>query len=298
MSSTASKIHGVIAAVPTPFDENGRVAEMPLRKMIDFMIGHELNCLFMCGSDGEGMRMTTQDRKRAAEIAVTHTNHRIPVIVHIGSPSIDTAITLAKHAETIGADVISAVQPFYYSFDQEGIIEFYKHLCSSTQLPFLIYNNPPRTHNPISLDTMKKLAQLPNVIGCKDTSGDIRYMISLCRDLQDFVLVVGEEALAYSASFFNNSSGSVSAMSSSCPEPYVEAYRAFREGDRDLIRQAQFKLVTLEDLFEKVGYVAALKEALRIRGICDPGPMFPPFHELSSSEKATLRKGLEDLGLA
>jgi dihydrodipicolinate synthase/N-acetylneuraminate lyase len=265
--------------------------------MIDFMIAHKLNCLFIGGSDGEGLRMATQERKRTAEIAVKHTNHRIPVIVHVGSPSVETAIELAKHAEAIGADVVTAVQPFYYSVDQEGTIEFYRRVCSSTNLPFLIYNNPSRTHNPISLDTMKKLSKLPNVIGCKDTSGDIRFMLSVCRDLQDFVVVVGEEALVYSASFFNDSSGSVSGISSSCPEPYVDAFRAFREGNRDLIRRAQFKLIALEDLFEQVGYVAALKEALRIRRICDPGPMIPPFHELAPADKTILRRGLEDLGL-
>ena len=296
MSSVKSKIRGVIPAVPTPFDMAGHVAEQPLRDLIDFMISHSVNCLFICGGDGEGLKMTTEERKKVTETVVDHTKRRIPIIVHVGSASVETAIDLAKHAEKTGADALAAVQPYYYSFDDEGIIEFYRSVCSSTKLPFLIYNNPWRTHNKITLETMRKLAKLPNVIGCKDTSGDIRYALSVCRDLQDFTVIVGEEALFYSACFFNDLSGAISGISSSCPEPYVEAWKAFKEGDRTRIREAQFKLITLEDLFEQVGYTAALKEALRIRHVCDPGPMIAPFHDLSAENKMILKRGLESLG--
>ena len=297
MYSIKSKIGGIIPAVPTPFDKEGHVAEQPLRELTDFMIDKGVNCLFICGSDGEGLKMPSQERKKVAEIVVDHAKHRVPVIVHVGSASVETAIDLARHAEGIGADVLTAVQPYYYSVDDEGLVEFYRRICSSTNLPFLVYNNPPRTHNPITLESMKKLATLPNVIGCKDTSGDIRYTLSVCRDLKDFVVVVGEEALIYSTYFFHDLSGAVSGISSGCPEPYVDAIKAFKEGDREQIRQSQFKLITLEDLFEQVGYVAALKETLRIRKICEPGPMIPPFHELNQTNKTVLRKGLENLGL-
>jgi dihydrodipicolinate synthase/N-acetylneuraminate lyase len=298
MNSIKSRIGGVIPAVPTPFDKEGHVAERPLRQLTDFMIARGVNCLFVCGGDGEGLKMRTQERKKVAEIVVDQTKRRIPVIVHVGSASVETAIDLARHAEKTGADALASVQPYYYSVDDEGLVEFYRRICLSTSLPFLVYNNPWRTHNKITLETMKELAKLPNVIGCKDTSGDIRYTLSVCRDLKDFIVIVGEEALVYSACFFNDLSGTISGISSSCPEPYVQAFKAFKEGDRDRVRKAQFKLITLEDLFEQVGYAAALKEALRIRNICEPGPMTPPFHELTQENKMILRKGLQGLGLA
>ena len=137
-----SKIGGVIPALSTPFDRKGHAAEKPLRDLIDFLLSKGVNCLFACGGDGEGLRMTTEERKRTTEIVVDHTKRRAPVIVHVGSVSIDTAMDLARHAEKTGADALAAVQPYYYSFDDEGIIEFYRRLCSSTNLPFLIYNNP------------------------------------------------------------------------------------------------------------------------------------------------------------
>jgi len=298
MKSINPKISGIIPAVPTTFDEEGHVAEKTLRELIDFLLTRRVDCLFICGGDGEGLRMTTEERKRTTEIVVGHTKRRVPVIVHVGCASVGTAIDLAKHAEDIGADALAAVQPYYYSFDDEGIIEYYRRLCSSTNLPFLIYNNPSRTHNRITLETMNKLATLPRVIGCKDSSGDIRYTLSICRDLQDFVVIVGEEAVAYGAYFFSDISGVISGVASSCPEAYVDALEAFKMGDRNKIRKAQFKLISLEDLFERVGYAAALKEALRVRHVCDPGPMIAPFHDLSVQNKEILRKGLENLGLA
>jgi len=291
------RIGGVIPAVITPFDQAGHVSEPSLRRLTDFMIDKGVDCLFVCGTDGEGMKMTSEQRKRTAEIVVDQARGRVPVIAHVGSACLETSVELAKHAESIGADALAAVQPYFYAVDEEGLIEHYKRICSSTHLPFLVYNNPVRTGNKISLDTMKKLAKLPNVIGCKDTSGDIRFTLSLCRDLKDFVVIVGEEALIYSAYFFHDFSGAISGIASCCPEPYVAAFKVFREGDPKEIRKWQFKLISLEDLFDQVGYTAALKESLRLRDICDPGPMIPPFHSMSESNKEILREGLTSFGL-
>ena len=88
---------------------------------------------------------------------------------------------------------------------------------------------------------MRKLATFPNVIGCKDSSGDVRYTLSICRDLQNFTVIVGEEAVAYSAYFFSDASGVISGLASCCPEVYVKALEEFKVGDRARIRKAQFR---------------------------------------------------------
>jgi len=184
-----SEIKGVIPAMITTFDENEELDLKRAAILVEYLIEQGAGALYITGSTGEGFFMDMAERKAYAEFVVKAVNKRIPVIVHIGNIGTKKSIELAKHAQSIDADAISSVPPFYYNYSNENIYDYYKDISDSVDLPMIVYN--------ISLagimnnDLILQLATIKNVKGLKFTGRNLD-------DLSLLKLKLGENFMIYS----------------------------------------------------------------------------------------------------
>ena len=167
-----NKFHGIIPAVLTPFSIKEELDIGSLLEIIDFLLSSKIHGMFILGSTGQGLVMGTRDRKQVAESIIEHTNNNIASIIHVGSNNIEDVIELGKHAIDIKSDAIACVTPYYYKYDEEAMFEYYKKISSILDIPIFLYNIPQYTGYDISIELMRKLSDLPNIIGIKDSNGD------------------------------------------------------------------------------------------------------------------------------
>ena len=180
---------GVIPAVLTVFDKEENIDEVGMRQLVSFLIEKGVNGLYLTGSTGEGFTMTSEERKKVVEIVIDETAGRVPVVVHVGAIGTKISIDLAKHAESVGADGISSVPPFYWKFNENQIIKYYEDIANSCSIPMIVYNVP--LVGLLGMNAIKRLAKIENVKGIKYTALS-QYEITQIKD------EVGEEFLVYS----------------------------------------------------------------------------------------------------
>jgi len=164
-------------AMLTPLDEDGHPHESNTRRLADVLAEQQLGGLFVLGSTGQGVLLSTEDRKRAAEWIVRTVDGRIPVMVHVGATTTDEAIELARHAEQVGADAISSVPPIYYPLSAEAVLEHYRRIGQATGLPFFPYHASFLNQAlPSAHEYADRLLEIPNIAGMKFTDHDLYQM--------------------------------------------------------------------------------------------------------------------------
>jgi N-acetylneuraminate lyase/4-hydroxy-tetrahydrodipicolinate synthase len=289
------KLEGIITPLITPFSEKGEVFEEGLRDLINFQMKNGVGGLFICGTYGCGPLMTTEQRKKAAEITVDQVNGKISVIVHVGASSVNHSLELAKHAEDVGADAVASVPPFYYAYDDESVLSFYKQLLSTVNIPVFIYNNPARTGIAIGSELLKKLAD-EGVTGIKDSSFN---MVKFYEDLvtvdkKDFIFIIGTEALMLPA-IMAGAKGCVSGLANIFPEKNVECYKLIKEKKYEEASIKQMEIIKARNALHTAPTIPACYEALRIRGI-NVGYPKTPFRRLKAEQVELIKYKLAQLG--
>src|SRR6516225_7256050 len=162
-----AKFHGSMAALVTPF-KDGKIDEQAYRALIDWQINSGSHGLVPVGTTGESPTLTHEEHRRAVDICIDEARGRVPVIAGAGSNNTAEAIELARHAEKSGADAVLVVTPYYNKPTQEGLYQHFKAVNDAIGIPIIIYNIPPRSVIDMSVDTMKRLSELPNTVGVKD----------------------------------------------------------------------------------------------------------------------------------
>ncbi len=260
----------------------------------------------MLGTMGEGAKLSVQAREKIAEKIIDLAGDRFLKIVHVGSSDMESALRLAKHAQEVGADAVSAVAPYYYKYDAESLANFYTALGSSTNLPLLFYNNPGRQGYSLGLHEVARLLELaPAVRGIKDSSGDPDLILELQSSFgsSHFIACGGDNLLYYAFSI--GIRAHVSALASIYPELAAGVFRAVERGDRAEALKLQLAVNRARRLLRGVGPdTASYRYALALRGL-DIGPPIPPTRHLRQEEKDQISRGLasinklaEDMGRA
>ena len=289
-------IKGIISPLITPFTENGEVYEDGLRRLLDFQIKGGVHGLWVCGTYGAGPLMTIEQRKKVTEICVDQVSKRIPVIIHVGSSSLDSVIDLARHAEAVGADAIGSVPPFFYPYNEKEVLTFYKRLISTVKIPVFAYNNPGRTGFNIKPRLLNELASL-GMAGVKDSSYNIpqfyEYLITV--EKEDFIFVVGTEALLLPA-LIVGAKGCISGLANVLPELSVEAYDAIMEKNWEKAVELQLKIIKARRIMHIASSISACYTVLKMRGI-DVGMVKKPVSPLTKEESDYIRTELKALGL-
>ena len=291
------KPEGTIPPLVTPFSDDGSLNEPMLRKIINYVLDAGVHGVFIAGSTGESYALDAKERIRAFEIAIEEVNGRVPV--YAGTAHITTAETvrLTAAAESVGADAVSIVTPFFITPNDQELYQHYKTVAESTRLPILLYNNPGRTGVHISIETIKALSKIENIVGMKDSSGDMTYINEVIRNTdENFHFFCGRDTLIFS-SLVSGGSGAVPASANIAPRLIVELYNQFKQGNLEAAREAQFTLAPLRMAFNLGSFPVVLKEGMQMIGL-EVGRTRPPIQPMSSDKRDTLKSILKNMGLA
>ena len=180
---------GSCCAIITPFDKNGDINFLALKKIVEFQVENGTDCICACGTTGEASTMNDKEHLSVVEFIVNTVNGRIPVIAGTGSNDTRHGLELCKNACSIGADGLLVVTPYYNKTSQRGLVHHYNTIADSVDRPIIIYNVPGRTGCNVAPSTLKTLAEHPNIAGIKEASGNMAQvveMMSLCADKIDF----------------------------------------------------------------------------------------------------------------
>lgn len=176
---------GCATALVTPFNEDGDIDFEELRKLIEFQILEGVDSLVICGTTGESATMSTEEKKQVIKFAVQIARKRIPIIAGTGGNNTKSVIELSKYAESVGADALLIVTPYYNKTTQSGLITHYMEIAKNTALPIILYNVPSRTGINIEPEICLELSKIDNIVAIKEASGNISQVAkiaSLCKD--------------------------------------------------------------------------------------------------------------------
>ena len=195
--SEKTLFRGAMTALVTPFDRSGRVHEEHLKRIIDFQIDGGMDAIVPCGTTGEASTLDYEEHFRVCELTVQHVSKRAKVIIGGGSNNTHRAIQLTQFAKDIGADAVLSVGPYYNKPTQEGHYQHFKVIAESAEIPIIIYNIPGRTGVNIEPETLLRLAEIPNIVGVKEASGNLDQMMIILRDRpKNFSVLSGDDSFS------------------------------------------------------------------------------------------------------
>jgi 4-hydroxy-tetrahydrodipicolinate synthase len=289
---------GVIPALVTPLDRNGHLMEESLRKVIDYTIAGGVHGLFILGSSGEIYGLTAEQKRRVVEVTVDHTAGRVPV--YCGASEITTrdCIATAKMVQEVGGvSALSVLTPYFMSPTQSELVDHFKAIAKSTELPIILYGNEARTQVKIDVKTCEELSKVDNIIGIKDSSGDMTKMAEYLRvtDRETFSVLAGRDTLIY-AGLCHGGSGAIASTGNIAPKLVADIYNTFVAGDYQKSLELQFKLAPLRLCVDKATFPVVLKEGLKMVGI-DVGYALAPAGEMNPENKKLLENVLKELEL-
>lgn len=293
------QLQGLIAATFTPLAENGSVNVSPIPAMVDLLITQGVNGLYVCGSTGEGMSLTSNERKQVAEAYVKAANGRVPVIVQVGHNSLAESRELARHAQEIGADVTSATCPSYFKVnDVETLTQCMAEVASGApDLPFYYYHIPALTGSTLDMVQFLELAgkRIPNLAGLKYTDTKLfEYQESLELNDGQFDVVWGCDEMLLGA-LATGSRAAIGSTYNVAAPLYQRIIDAFERGDIEESRREQALSVKMIRTIKHFPFHAAMKAILEMQGI-SMGCCRLPQGELSAESLSELKGELESIG--
>jgi 4-hydroxy-tetrahydrodipicolinate synthase len=297
MTTESRPIQGSIPALITPMLEDGKVDYPTLRKLIDWHVAEGTDGLVIVGTSGESPTVNVDEHREILRVSVEQAAKRIPIIAGCGANSTAEAISLAKYAESIGADAQLQVVPYYNKPTQEGLFQHFKAIAEATpKLPVILYNVPGRTVADLQHDTVLRLAQVPGIIGIKEATSNIERAQWLIRDLpKEFAVFSGDDATAV-ALMLCGGAGNISVTANVAPRLMHELCVAATQGKVQEAMRIQFKLMPVhKNLFVEANPIP-VKWAMNRMGLCGP-TLRLPMTELSDSQHPVVEAALKASGL-
>ncbi len=283
---------GTATALITPFTNDG-VDFVALEQLIELQIENGVNAVVVLGTTGEPATMTMEEKKSVISFAIKKVNHRIPVIVGSGANSTACAIELSKMAQSLGADALLVVTPYYNKCTQGGLIAHYTAIAKATTLPIICYNVPGRTGVNMLPATFAEVAQIDNIVAMKEASGNME-------QIEECIRLVGDNAVVYSGDdgltipvMAMGGAGIISVVSNAIPRYTVNMTNAFLQGDLQTAAKMQLKMLPLvKAMFSEVNPIP-VKKACQLVGIGN-GQMRLPLTELTAPNTQRLAELLPD----
>lgn len=286
---------GCATAIATPFTESGVNFE-EFGRLIDFQIEQGIDALVVCGTTGESATMTDQERKETFSFAVKKVAKRVPVIIGTGSNCTKVAIELTRYAESIGADGALIVTPYYNKATQNGLIEHYKAISSSTNLPIIVYSVPSRTGVNITPQTCLELSKIPNIVAIKEASGNlsqIAEIASLCGDNLTIYSGNDDQVLPILSV---GGKGVISVLSNVAPKKASKMVHDYLSGNFEDAKKVQLESIGLiKALFCEVNPIP-VKAALNLMGYNYGVPRLP-LTPMSEGNLAILKEEMKKYGI-
>lgn len=292
------KLQGVLVAMTTPFKSDFELDEAGLRKQTHFLMDSGIEegkgALVSTGTNGECPMLTDEERGRIFKIVVEETKGKAPVVAGCNHTDTRAVIKLAKYAKEAGADGLMISPPYYWAPSEEIILNHYKTICKETDLGIMVYNNWFATQIDVSIETMSKLAELPNIVALKENTPYIEKFHKIVDALGNKIAIVngaGEPHEPYAS--LMGAQGFVTGLANFIPKTLLKIYRAERKGDYVKARNIHRKITPLLDFIlggeSSADSIARIKAAMELVGI-PAGPPRPPLISLDEACKKELKE--------
>jgi 4-hydroxy-tetrahydrodipicolinate synthase len=292
------KLRGIIPPVVTPFTAEQELDLPRLRAHIDLMLARGVHGIFVLGTTGEFYALDEHEKQAVTAAAVEHCRGRSPVYVGTGAETTREVVRLTRMAEKEGADGVSVITPYFIKPAQPELADHFRRVAESTRLAVVLYNNPATCGGlSIEPDTVARLAGVPNIVGIKDSSGDLQNTIEIIRNTprEKFAVLNGRDTLILAA-LQSGAQGAIPASCNIAPELCVGIYESFAKGDVEAARAFQSRLHPIRMAMSLGTGNGAIKEAMALLGR-PAGPNRWPITPLSDEKKQKLRQILEKAGV-
>ena len=297
MTQQAQTIQGSIVAIVTPMFEDGRVDWKSLEKLVEWHIEQGTNSIVAVGTTGEASTLSVAEHAEVIKEIIRVANKRIPIIAGTGANSTLEAIELTKEAKQLGADAALLVTPYYNKPTQEGLYQHYKAVAETVDLPIILYNVPGRTGVDMHNETAIRLADIPQIVGIKDATGDIPRGQELLEGLKgkDMVVYSGDDATANQLIQLG-AQGNISVTANIAPKIMSELCAAALAGEVDTAKQLDDQVAKLNNILFCESNPIPVKWALHEMELIGTGIRLP-LTPLAEQYRTPLREELKAAGI-
>lgn len=286
--SNTAALRGLLTAILTPFDMQGRLALEHMPALLDFQRRGGVNGVVVCGTNGEGTSLSVAERKQVLETVMEHRGN-LTVVAGTGATSVSDAVELTRHAAKVGADAALALPPFFFKNPTaEGLADYFRPILESIDLPVLLYSIPQQTAVPISDELLDLLAGYPNLVGLKDSAGDWERTNAYITRYPQLKVFAGSDLLA-ARCYAAGGGGCVSGGANAFPEVVAAIRDAWdaEQQDGPALQAAQERLNALAAITLRYPLIAVSKSILAHRGLPRLG-VRSPLVNLSPAQEESL----------
>jgi len=287
---------GSTVALVTPFLPNGQIDETSLRQLVNWQIEQGTNVILGCGTTGESATLSTDEQLHIISSIKDEARGRVPVLAGAGSYSTSAAVNLVANMDNLGAEAILSVAPYYNKPEQDGLYAHFKTIAEATSLPVIIYNVPSRTGCNIEAATTLRLAEIPNIIGIKEASGNLNQIMEIirCRP-EGFMVLSGDDALTLPIIAMGGN-GAISVIANQTPHLFSRLVKEANAGNWAKARRIHYQLLPLMQQNFSLTNPVPVKTSLAMMGrVRDYFRL--PLTSMPASHRDTLKTTLQELEL-
>ncbi len=287
---------GSIVALVTPFNSDGSINFSKLDELVDFHIENHTDGILVLGTTGESSSMTHEEDNDVAERVIRRVGGRIPVIAGSGSNCTETMLEKSRTCQSIGADALLLISPYYNKANEEGMYRHFATVADSVDIPCILYNVPGRTGCSISVSNVERLSKHENIVGIKEASGSMSYAAKIAHCVSDdFALYSGNDDIVLPILSIGGS-GVISVYANVMPRMCHDIVADYLAGNREVALANYIKYLPLMNaLFMEVNPIP-VKNAMNQMGM-GVGSLRLPLYEMTDAHKADMREYLEKAGL-
>jgi 4-hydroxy-tetrahydrodipicolinate synthase len=287
---------GCGTAMVTPFQANGSLDEAALRKLVRRQIEQGIDFLVPCGTTGESPTLSREEHLRVVAITIEESSGKVPVLAGAGGNNTHEVIELARECQQLGANGLLSVTPYYNKATQEGLYQHYKAIAASIRIPIIVYSVQGRTGINIEPTTVVRLAEIPNIAGIKEASGNITQIAEILHRVPEkFIVLSGDDAMTLPVISLGGR-GVVSVISNQIPGAMTELTRLANQGDFKAARDLQRRYLTLMQINFIEANPIPVKWGMSVMGLLEPIYRLPMV-EPSAANKQKIEQVIESVGL-
>lgn len=288
-------MEGIITPIVTPFyrDHDQNINYEATKQLLDHLLDHGVKGIFILGSNGEFHVLNTEEKIAFAKAVIDYVNKRVPVYVGTGSCSTKECIMLSKKMEELGADALSIITPYFLKPSDDDLYAHYKEVAQSVSIPIVLYNIPKATGCPLSPALVDRLADIENIKGIKDSSGEVERMkayAQICKK-KDVCLLVGSDS-KISLGYELGATGAVAGTSNAIVDTLVALDIALRANKEQEAVKLQADIDVLRGVLGLGTVPSVMKRAMELAGIANIGPARKPVQELSEDDDEKIKEML------
>ncbi|SDE46360.1 4-hydroxy-tetrahydrodipicolinate synthase [Sporomusa acidovorans] len=290
------QIKGVVPPLITPLDAEEKLDIRALRNLIEYVIDGGVHGIFVLGSTGEFYGLDYADKVRVVETTLEQVNGRVPVYVGASAITTKECVKLTRMAKQSGADAVTVLTPMFINPTETELYDHFRTIAESADIPIILYNNPDRTGVNMSAGLIEKLADVPNIVGAKDTSGDMTLTAEYIRRTQGkgFSVMAGRDTMIL-ATLVYGGTGCVAGTANVLPKLVVEIYDKYMAGDLQGSLDAQYRLALFRNAYSLGSFPVVPKDALNLMGV-DVGHPIRPIQHMSDANKEKIKEILLKIG--